>query len=113
MESDASLWYGSVFRFRCPRCTLSFVFNVFFCYSYLFAFLFRPTQVGSGASLWYASVIRGDVNRVVIGAGTSVGDSAVLHVAGLVGNKPTIVGSNVVIGACTAVFELRDSLFLY
>lgn len=38
------------------------------------------------------------MNHVVIGAGSSVGDSAVVHVAGLAGNKPTIVGSNVVIG---------------
>lgn len=64
-------------------------------------------KVGSGASLWYGSVVRGDVNHVVIGPGSSVGDSAVLHVAGLAGNKPTIVGTNVVIGpratihACT------------
>ncbi|CAM9922180.1 unnamed protein product [Ectocarpus sp. 4 AP-2014] len=64
-------------------------------------------KVGEGASLWYGSVVRGDVNHVVIGAGSSVGDSAVVHVAGLAGNKPTIVGSNVVIGpratihACT------------
>ena len=65
-------------------------------------YLPRPAQVGSGASLWYGSVVRGDVNHVVIGAGSSVGDSAVLHVAGLAGNKPTIVGSNVVIGACVS-----------
>lgn len=69
--------------------------------------------MGSGASLWYGSVVRGDVNHVVIGAGTSVGDSAVVHVAGLAGNKPTTVGSNVIIGACTAAFEAYDSLFLY
>lgn len=55
-------------------------------------------QVGSGASVWYGAVVRGDVNHVVIGPGTSVGDSAVVHVAGLAGDKPTIVGSNVVIG---------------
>lgn len=60
----------------------------------------RHPQVGSGASLWYGAVVRGDVNHVVIGSGSSVGDSAVVHVAGLAGNKPTIVGSNVVIGEC-------------
>lgn len=61
-----------------------------------------PPKVGEGASLWYGSVVRGDVNHVVIGAGSSVGDSAVVHVAGLAGNKPTIVGSNVVIGERTS-----------
>ncbi|CAN0514319.1 unnamed protein product, partial [Ectocarpus sp. 8 AP-2014] len=62
-------------------------------------------KVGEGASLWYGSVVRGDVNHVVIGAGSSIGDSAVVHVAGLAGNKPTIVGSNVVIGERTATIH--------
>ncbi|CAN0474222.1 unnamed protein product, partial [Scytosiphon promiscuus] len=34
-------------------------------------------QVGSGASLWYGSVVRGDVNHVAIGPGSSVAESAV------------------------------------
>lgn len=62
--------------------------------------------MGSGASLWYGAVVRGDVNHVVIGPGSSVGDSAVVHVAGLAGNKPTIVGSDVVIG--TPVYRCSD-----
>ena len=75
-----------------------------------FFVLRRPAQVGSGTSLWYGSVVRGDVNHVVIGAGSSVGDSAVLHVAGFAGNKPTIVGSNVVIGACVYTAAIRYQL---
>lgn len=74
-------------------------------------------QVGSGASLWYGAVVRGDVNHVIIGSGSSIGDSAVVHVAGLAGNKPTIVGSNVVIGefVCSptrSVFPLAQPMVL-
>lgn len=78
-------------------------------------------QVGDAASLWYGSVVRGDVNHIVIGSGSSVGDSAVVHVAGLAGDKPTIVGSNVVIGELDSyvvyhilfiISSLLDSLVL-
>ena len=36
-------------------------------------------QVGSGASIWYAAVVRGDVERIIIGDRTNIQDGAILH----------------------------------
>jgi carbonic anhydrase/acetyltransferase-like protein (isoleucine patch superfamily) len=64
-------------------------------------------KLGSGASVWYGAVVRGDVNFIEIGNGTSIGDGAVVHVAKIAGDIPTIIGKNVNIGpkavihACT------------
>ena len=47
------------------------------------------------ASIWFGAVLRGDFSSIVIGAGSSVQDNAVVHCAeGL----PTMVGRNVTIG---------------
>lgn len=36
-------------------------------------------EVGPGASIWYGVVVRGDVDRICIGASSNVQDGAVLH----------------------------------
>lgn len=47
------------------------------------------------SSVWFGAVLRGDFDRIEIGAGSCVQDNAVIHVAeGL----PTIVGRNVTVG---------------
>jgi len=51
--------------------------------------------LGEGASVWFSAVLRGDINRIEIGAGTNVQDGAVIHVAG---DKPAIVGRDVTVG---------------
>ena len=43
---------------------------------------------------------------MVIGEGTCVGDSAVVHVAGLAGNKPSVIGNNVVIGTHSSSMDI-------
>ena len=53
-------------------------------------------ELGEGVSVWYAAVVRGDVNRIVIGADSNVQDGAVLH--GQLGEWPVIVGARVSIG---------------
>jgi len=52
--------------------------------------------LGDGVSNWYTAVIRGDVNRITIGADSNVQDGAVLH--GTLGEWPVIVGARVSIG---------------
>ncbi|MGD2183169.1 gamma carbonic anhydrase family protein [Lusitaniella coriacea] len=51
--------------------------------------------VRPGASIWYGAVVRGDVERIEIGARTNIQDGAVLH--GDPG-KPTILDDCVTIG---------------
>lgn len=58
-------------------------------------------KIGSGASVWYGAIVRGDVNSVVIGDRTSVQDNVLIHVAkhNMAGKAlPTSIGSNVTIG---------------
>ncbi|KAI7838730.1 hypothetical protein COHA_007526 [Chlorella ohadii] len=58
-------------------------------------------KLGSGASVWYGAVIRGDVNSVTIGDKTSVQDNVLIHVAkhNAAGKAlPTVIGSRVTIG---------------
>jgi gamma-carbonic anhydrase len=52
--------------------------------------------VGPEASVWFHAVLRGDVERVRIGARTNVQDNATIHVSG--GRWPTVVGEDVTIG---------------
>ncbi len=52
-------------------------------------------ELGDDVSVWPAAVIRGDVERIVIGARSNVQDGAVIHADP---GKPTIVGEDCVIG---------------
>ncbi len=62
-------------------------------------------EIGKDCSVWFNTVIRGDVNFIRIGERTNIQDNTVVHVT----NKkyPTHIGSNVTIGhsavihACT------------
>ena len=60
--------------------------------------------LGDGASVWYNAVLRGDINRIVDGAGSNIQDNAVLHLADdfpcLVGQYVT-VGHSAIVHACT------------
>lgn len=67
--------------------------------------------LGDDASIWPGAVLRGDVNRIEIGARTSIQDGSILHVASdrlaggggiplLVGDDVT-VGHRVILHACT------------
>jgi carbonic anhydrase/acetyltransferase-like protein (isoleucine patch superfamily) len=60
--------------------------------------------LGAHASIWYGAVIRGDVEKIRIGAGTNVQDNSVIHVdssgfATVVGDRVT-VGHRVVLHGC-------------
>jgi carbonic anhydrase/acetyltransferase-like protein (isoleucine patch superfamily) len=60
--------------------------------------------LGDYASVWYNAVLRGDINRIVVGHHSNVQDNAVLHLADdwpcLVGNYVTI-GHSAIVHACT------------
>lgn len=60
--------------------------------------------LGENSSVWYHAVLRGDINRIVVGHHTNIQDNAVLHLADdypcLVGNYVTI-GHSAIVHACT------------
>lgn len=56
--------------------------------------------LGDHASVWYNAVLRGDINRIVVGHHTNIQDNAVLHLAD---KLPCLVGSYVTIGHAAIV----------
>jgi carbonic anhydrase/acetyltransferase-like protein (isoleucine patch superfamily) len=68
------------------------------------AVVLGDVTLGENSSVWYGAVLRGDINRIVIGHHTNIQDNAVLHLADelpcLVGNWVTI-GHSAVVHACT------------
>jgi carbonic anhydrase/acetyltransferase-like protein (isoleucine patch superfamily) len=66
-------------------------------------------EIGSQASVWHQAVLRGDVDRIVLGAKSNVQDGAVVHVAD---NLPALIGELVTVGhkaivhACTVENEV-------
>ena len=64
------------------------------------AVLIGNVTLGENVSVWYGSVLRGDVSPIVVGDGTNIQDNCVLHGAT---DLPTILGKNVVIGHSATV----------
>ncbi len=52
-------------------------------------------SLGPGASVWYGSVVRADLERIDIGAASNVQDGCVLHADP---GRPVVVGERVTIG---------------
>jgi carbonic anhydrase/acetyltransferase-like protein (isoleucine patch superfamily) len=59
------------------------------------ATLIGDVVVEEGASVWFGAVLRGDFNRIVVGAGTTVQDNSVVHSNPA---TPTVIGENVTVG---------------
>lgn len=58
-------------------------------------------EIGPDASIWYNCVLRGDINRIVIGARSNLQDGTIVHVeAAKAGGDglPTLVGDDVLVG---------------
>ncbi len=59
--------------------------------------------LGDHSSVWYNAVLRGDINRIVVGESTNIQDNAVVHLAEelpcLLGNFVTI-GHSAIVHAC-------------
>ncbi len=52
-------------------------------------------SLGEESSVWYGAVLRGDINRIIIGARTNIQDNVVVHLSD---DYPTIVGELVTVG---------------
>jgi len=68
------------------------------------AVVLGDVTLGDHSSVWYHAVLRGDINRIVVGHHSNIQDHAVLHLADddacLVGNYVTI-GHSAIVHACT------------
>jgi gamma-carbonic anhydrase len=51
--------------------------------------------IGAQASIWYQCVLRGDINRIVVGDRSNVQDGTVIHVAD---DFPAVLGADVSVG---------------
>jgi len=60
--------------------------------------------LGDYSSVWYNAVLRGDINRIVVGHHTNVQDNAVLHLAD---DFPCILGNYVTIGHSAVVHACK------
>lgn len=52
-------------------------------------------RIGAGANVWFGAVLRGDMDRIELGAGSNLQDNVVVHTDTGV---PTIIGENVGVG---------------
>lgn len=75
-------------------------------------------EIGPDVSIWYNCVIRGDANRIVIGARTNIQDGSVVHCERPKPRHPdgfpTIIGEDVLIGHLAMVHGciLEDRAFV-
>ena len=51
--------------------------------------------LGNNVSIWHNSVLRGDVNQIVIGDNTNIQDLSMLHITE---SSPLLIGENVTVG---------------
>jgi len=72
-------------------------------------FVLGAVELGAESSIWFGAVLRGDINRIMIGAQSNVQDGSVLHVsddfACILGQRVT-VGHRAVVHACTVGDEV-------
>jgi gamma-carbonic anhydrase len=60
--------------------------------------------LGTHSSVWYGVVLRGDINRIVVGHHSNVQDNAVLHLAD---DFPCVLGNWVTVGHSAVVHACR------
>lgn len=61
-------------------------------------------RLGDFSSVWYNAVLRGDINRIVVGHHSNVQDNAVLHLAD---DFPCLIGHHVTIGHSAVVHACK------
>lgn len=60
------------------------------------AVVIGDVEIGEDASMWFGSVVRGDVNYIRIGARTNIQDMTVIHVSS--NTHPTVIEEEVTVG---------------
>jgi len=66
-------------------------------------------EIGEGCSIWFGTVLRGDVNSIRIGNGTNIQDGTVIHT--LYQRSVTVIGDNVSVGHNVTIHgaEIKDN----
>ena len=59
------------------------------------ATIIGDVTIASGASIWYGTVVRGDLAPITIGANTNIQDNCTIHTDV---NKPAVIGRDVTVG---------------
>ena len=69
-------------------------------------------EIGSQSSVWFGCVLRGDINRIRVGARTNIQDGTIVHVDP--GDAYTEIGDEVTIGHCAIIHgsRLRNRAFV-
>ena len=60
------------------------------------ALIIGDVEIGEHSSIWFGSIIRGDVNYIRIGARTNIQDASVIHVSSK--THPTILEDEITVG---------------
>ena len=60
------------------------------------AIIIGDVEIGEDASVWFGSIIRGDVNSIRIGARTNIQDGTIIHVSSK--THSTVLENNVTVG---------------
>src|SRR5687768_15415309 len=60
------------------------------------AIVIGDVEIGDQASIWFGSILRGDVNYIRIGDRTNIQDGTVVHVSS--GTHPTILENDITVG---------------
>lgn len=73
------------------------------------ATIIGDVEIGQGCSIWFGTVLRGDVNSIRIGNGTNIQDGSVIHT--LYQRSVTVIGDNVSIGHNVTIHgaEIQDN----
>ncbi len=73
------------------------------------AIILGDVTIGEESSVWYGCTLRGDINRIVIGAHTNIQDGVIVHVADKFGTQVgdwVTVGHRAMLHACTVEDEV-------
>ncbi len=60
------------------------------------AVIIGDVEIGEHSSIWYGTVVRGDVNYIRIGNRTNIQDQSIIHVTG--GTDPTVLEDEITVG---------------
>lgn len=60
------------------------------------AIIIGDVEIGENSSVWYGSILRGDVNYIRVGARTNIQDACVIHVSSK--THPTVLEDEVTLG---------------